>query len=213
MMNDNSKNDLYPTKANMLKQLNSLIDFANKNKDSEVRLFLSYSGHGTNMEDTNGDEADGYDEALCPVDCDTNGFIVDDDIKAQFIDKLPENVKLMIFIDACHSGTICDLKYNYFANAVNKKMSETKCEVVMISGCTDKQTSADAFINDFKTKKNTYQGAMTASFLYNYQDGISYSTLIKNMRKWLKTKQYSQVPQLSSGKKIDADKKCLLSIY
>ena len=43
-------------------------------------IFLHYSGHGTKIRDDDGDEADGYDEALCPRDFQSAGMIRDDDL-------------------------------------------------------------------------------------------------------------------------------------
>ncbi len=218
MMNDNQKDNLYPNKANMLNQFNELVKFANANKDKQVKLFVSYSGHGTSVVDKNGDEEDGYDEALCPVDYASAGFIVDDDIKANFVDKLPANVKLLMLVDACHSGTMLDLKYSYLANEKNSyithaKNAETLCEVVAISGCRDNQTSADAWEFDPHQNKNEAQGAMTASFLACYNEDISYHTLVNKIREWLKGKRYAQVPQLSSGKLVDIESKFILSLF
>lgn len=151
MMNDNQKGELYPTKSNIIKQLNNLLNMALKNTKKKIYYFLAYSGHGSNLPDTDKDEDDGFDECLCPIDCQTKGFITDDYIRKEFINKLPKEVNLVTLIDACHSGTILDLKYNY---AIDKKNSyktvgvyeNSKCNVVMISGCKDNQTSADAFL-------------------------------------------------------------------
>lgn len=41
-------------------------------------LFLHYSGHGGSQADETGDEADGSDETLCPVDYAAEGVIIDD---------------------------------------------------------------------------------------------------------------------------------------
>ena len=38
------------------------------------------TGHGGQQEDLDGDEEDGFDETLIPVDFDKNGHIIDDDI-------------------------------------------------------------------------------------------------------------------------------------
>jgi hypothetical protein len=38
-------------------------------------LFFNFSGHGTQVRDDDGDEADGLDEALCPCDFETAGVI------------------------------------------------------------------------------------------------------------------------------------------
>lgn len=215
MMNDNKEGDLYPTKANIIKQFTELVDFANQNKDKEVRLFLSYSGHGYYQRDLNGDEKDGRDEVLCPIDCDTNGFIVDDDIKQYFVDKLHSNVKVFVLADCCHSGTIMDLKYTWnmgiLGNTLdtNNKIKDSLCDVVMISGCKDAQTSADAYVADTEGKME-YQGAMTSAFLHNFKDGITYTKLMSNMRKYLVKNRFTQVPLLSCGKKINLGTEILL---
>lgn len=212
MMNDTLSGALNPTKANILSQFNNLVAFANQNADKTVELFVSYSGHGTGVRDTSGDEVDGQDEALVPVDFETNGFIVDDLIRSNLVNKLSANVKLVFLCDACHSGTIMDLKYLYntagaTAEFPNSKLTDTICEVVTVSGCKDDQTSADAYL------ANKYQGAMTAAFLNNYADEMCYKDLINKMKSWLLANRFSQVPQLCAGKKINLDSPFLLSIY
>jgi metacaspase-1 len=219
LVNDNQTDPtLTPTKANILKQLTNLVTLANSKKKAKIQYFLAYSGHGTYLKDNNNDEVDKYDEAICPVDYNNSGFITDDTIKSTFINKLPANVKLFCMFDSCHSGTVLDLKYNY---AVDKKNTykvygteqQTKCDVVMISGCKDNQTSADAYLVDNNTKFYEYQGAMTASFLANYKVGTNYTTLITDMRTWLKKEEYTQIPQLSSGKFIETNSQLLLNSF
>lgn len=218
MMNDLLKGKFYPTKQNILAQLAELVTFANNNKGSDktVEIFFSYSGHGTNVVDKSGDEADGYDEALVPVDFQTNGMLVDDLIRSSFIDKLGPNVNVTFLCDACHSGTMCDLKYTYNFKSTNpynadNHYKDTLCNIATISGCTDQQTSADAYIKN--NDKYTYQGAMTAAFIKNYVDEISYRKLITDMRAWLVKGMYSQIPQLCTGKLVNLDSPFLLSIY
>lgn len=217
-MNDFKTDNLYPSKVNMMGQIDQLVAFANANTDKKVYLFFAYSGHGYHINDTNGDEADGQDEVLCPIDCDQNGFIVDDELRSCFIDKLGSNVTLVVLTDACHSGTVLDLKYTYNCDKKNTytvqgKVADTKCNVILISGCRDNQTSADAYIADAETKINEYQGAMTAAFLLNYVDEISTKKLVKNMRDWLSANRYRQVPQVSSGKFIDISLPFMLSVF
>ena len=43
-------------------------------------VFSPLTGHGGQQEDLDGDEEDGFDETLIPVDFDKHGHIVDDDI-------------------------------------------------------------------------------------------------------------------------------------
>lgn len=72
-------------------------------------LVFQYSGHGTQLPDINGDEAQGdtpgKDEAICPYDFASGAFLIDDDIGEVF-KRLPAGVNLTCFIDCCHSGTI-----------------------------------------------------------------------------------------------------------
>lgn len=72
----------------------------------------------------------------------------------------------------------------------------------MISGCSDYQTSTDAFINNKAT------GAMTWSLLeaLKLTPNCNWRELIKSMRNLLKTSQYDQIPQFSCGtfENIDA---------
>lgn len=74
-------------------------------------LFLSFSGHGTQVRDEDGDEADGYDEAICPRDYATAGLLVDDDLNRLLVQPLPRGARLHAVIDACHSGSALDLTY------------------------------------------------------------------------------------------------------
>lgn len=198
----------YPTKKNIYLRLMELVKFAHMNMTSKVFLFVTYSGHGAYFPDTDGDELDSRDEVLCPVDCDEAGYLSDDWLKTQFIDHLPSNVKLVMLVDACHSGTVLDLKYNYAVNSkgthiVHTKCSDTKCDVVLISGSSDEQTSADSSLYDEFDRDFEFQGAMTLAFIKKYRSNISYEKLVKNMRTWLKRKKFTQIPQLSSGRYID----------
>ena len=45
--------------------LEALVDLADKSNKGDI-VYFHFSGHGQQIEDDNGDEADGYDEALVP---------------------------------------------------------------------------------------------------------------------------------------------------
>jgi hypothetical protein len=70
-------------------------------------LVFQYSGHGTTMPDETGRTVDGVEEAMVPVDFDTDTpkLLMDFDVAAIF-NTLPDGVNLTCFIDCCHSGTI-----------------------------------------------------------------------------------------------------------
>ena len=90
------------TKAAMVQAMSDLIAKASKG-DS---LVITFSGHGTYQPDTDGDEADGLDEALCPYDLQTNGAaLIDDEIKTLFATR-KAGVRIVLISDSCHSGTV-----------------------------------------------------------------------------------------------------------
>jgi metacaspase-1 len=62
---------------------------------------IQYSGHGTRVPDKDGDEADGYDEALVLYD----GIWLDDQV-ADLLLEMPDGVDLAFISDSCHSGTV-----------------------------------------------------------------------------------------------------------
>jgi len=77
---------------------------------------LHYSGHGGSVKDEDGDEEDGYDETLVPVDYKSSGHIVDDDIHDILCKGLPRGVRLTAIVDCCHSATVLDLPFTYNVN-------------------------------------------------------------------------------------------------
>lgn len=77
-----------------------------KDVGSKDRVFFYFSGHGTQVPDKNGDEADGLDEAMVLHDIDGksyNGLYIDDDFGGA-LKKIPSQ-NIVVMVDACHSGT------------------------------------------------------------------------------------------------------------
>ena len=94
--------DAQATKAAMVQAMSNLINGG----DSGDSLVITYSGHGTYQPDTDGDEVDGLDEALCPYDIQTGGgALIDDEIRTIFAAR-KAGVRLTFISDSCHSGTV-----------------------------------------------------------------------------------------------------------
>jgi hypothetical protein len=110
LMDDGSHTE--PTAANIIDAFDWLVHDA----QAGDALFMHYSGHGGSVKDTSGDEADGMDETMVPVDYKHKGQLVDDDIFAKLVAPLPKGVKLTVVMDCCHSGSILDLPYIFVAN-------------------------------------------------------------------------------------------------
>jgi len=137
------------------------------------------------------------------------------------VNKVPRGARLYLILDCCHNGTGCDVRYKYedysiriFPTSgtpfwrtqqkafVQGKYTETAGEVFMISGSRDEQTSADAYIN------NAFAGALTYAvfaILRSNQATIrtySWSSLLRDVRQFMRVNRYSQIPQIMTGQLI-----------
>nr|CAB3500619.1 unnamed protein product [Digitaria exilis] len=74
-------------------------------------LVFHFSGIGAQVADDDGDEVDGYDEALCPMDAFQRGPILDDEINEAIVRPLVRGVRLHAVVDACYSATVLDLPF------------------------------------------------------------------------------------------------------
>ena len=96
---------------------NQLSQFADKTKKGDI-VYLHFSSHGQPVEDLNGDEEDGWDEAIIPI-IDAYKYykkgvyegkkhLLDDQLNT-YVKKLREKIGptgfLYVVIDACHAGT------------------------------------------------------------------------------------------------------------
>lgn len=110
MLTDDAKNPrMMPTRENIINGMQWLTRNASPN-DS---LFFHYSGHGGQTKDLDGDEADGFDEVIYPMDHEAKGHIVDDLMHDIMVKTLPPGCRLTAIFDCCHSGSALDLPYMY----------------------------------------------------------------------------------------------------
>jgi len=188
----------------------------------DVRV-VTYSGHGTNVRDKNGDEADGRDEAWCLYD----GNLIDDDIK-DIIATLPNGVKLTIICDSCHSGTVTRAFMGTFDNEEYAKprymppeddieafaISELPLKrsvfeprngmnEILISGCKSTEYSYDARINGQATGAFSYY----AIDILRKNPKITYEDFYKLLSKQLPSQSYPQTPQLEGS---ETNKKAIM---
>ncbi|KDQ30223.1 hypothetical protein PLEOSDRAFT_1101227 [Pleurotus ostreatus PC15] len=207
-----------PTRSNIIRAMKWLVR-SGKPHDS---LFFHYSGHGGQTPDLDGDEIDGFDEVIFPMDHKEKGHVTDDftDTLARLgcsymyhvllppkVKPLPRNCRLTALFDCCHSGTALDLPYIYRTNGRVKKelvtpqarkRKSSPADVISFSGCEDGQTSADTFANGVAV------GAMSHAFISVLRKNPrqSYQGLLTAVRSFLNEK-YSQTPQLGSSHHID----------
>ncbi len=182
-------------------------------------LVYTNSSHGSYVADTSGDEPT-YDEIICPYDIEDNQ-IEDDDLRALFknlpkdvrltviLDNCHSGTATRAAVSDILPGmrTPDDRRVRFLSPALRGlpilenpwtakpkkqiKYSESKMNEILLSGCTDKEYSYDAYFN------GTYHGAMTYYALQairsaNYQ--LTYAQL--NQRLGNLIEDYPQHPQL-----------------
>jgi LSD1 subclass zinc finger protein len=160
-------------------------------------LVFHFSGHGSQQRDYSGEELDGMNETLCPVDFETAGMITDDEINNTIVRPIPHGVRLHAIIDACHSGTVLDLpwlckfnRYGQFTWEDHRPRSgvwkgTSGGVAYSFSGCDDHQTSADTSA----LSRVTSTGAMTFCFIQAIERGHAqtYGSLLCAMRDAIRT--------------------------
>jgi FtsZ-binding cell division protein ZapB len=188
-----------PTKNNILNEMKKIIMSSQQNDE----IWIHFSGHGTQVTDRNGDERDGRDECIVPSDF-RNGLITDDEIfEIVKYSKCPTR----IIIDACNSGTGADLGYcwNFVNNQcqpvlnTHPKNENITAPIVMISGCMDPQTSADAWSDTLRMS----MGALTCAIwdILTNENTITIENLFTKIHQLMIQRGYTQRPVLSSATK------------
>ncbi|KAJ7191204.1 casa protein [Mycena pura] len=154
-----------PTRKNMIDAMHWLVSDARPN-DS---LFFHYSGHGGQTRDLDGDEVDGYDEVIFPVDYKRAGQIVDDEMNNIMVKPLPAGCRLTVstVLSTCPTSCVAAaalpfpcysptspnrpqydhhgrLKGGFVSHRALARLA-TPADVISISACKDGQTSADTF--------------------------------------------------------------------
>ena len=95
LMDDNVERKYHtPTRKNITDAFIKITQYS-RTGDS---VFIHYSGHGGRVRDTSGDEADGYDETLIPVDFRNAGQILDDDILDMLVKTMPAGVNVTVLV-------------------------------------------------------------------------------------------------------------------
>jgi hypothetical protein len=214
-----------PTKMNIMNAINSLA----RSLKSGDEAWFHYSGHGILLRDTNRDEESGNDTCLAPLDYIRTGFISDDVIRSNLVQKVPKGAKLYVVLDACHSGTGCDLRYKYddSSSLINrnvksltyvpsewalrqtsyefKKYQRTAGEVYCISGCQDHQESGDAFIESDQMYGGVLTSTMLSLFKSNDLNVYKWKHLLKDICCSQRVNQYAQVTALTSGNPLNME--------
>lgn len=199
LMTDNETGYNKPTRHNIMMALQWLVAEAQPG-DS---LVFHFSGHGAQIADTTGNEKDGLDETILPIDFKQSGQIVDNDLFRNIVYPLPSGVKLTCIMDCCHSGTGMDLSFEYDPNYKSWRDDDAAfhppCNAVLIAGCADDDVSADCKV------RHLAGGALTSALytqLMETQVPFTFSSLMLAVRNDLSKRKVRQKAQLSSSQRF-----------
>lgn len=107
---------LYNKEATATKIRKTLNKFASSCKEGDL-VYIHFSCHGQPVEDLNGDEPEGWDEALVPIDAqkvyqkgvyEGKNHIIDDELNEYLREirtKVGKNGFVYVVVDACHAGS------------------------------------------------------------------------------------------------------------
>ena len=187
-----------------------------------AELVKLFSGHGSYVQDRNGDEVDGVDEVMVCYDHDWDRPLTDDILGAVYSTR-PSNSFFSFLSDSCHSETQArdftrikeklkkhhswpkpkyllppkDIRVREYLIDKNVKHIGGKFKklsnMITFSGCRDDQTSADAYIG------GQWQGAFTWAYSQLIEPNKTWADIYQLVISLLSAEGFSQVPQLNGA--------------
>jgi hypothetical protein len=149
------------------------------------------------------------------------------------VQRVPRGVKLYVVLDACHSGTGCDLRHkyddsSYLTNQIRNanpltltyvpsdwslrqtsyefpKYHRTAGEVYCISGCQDNQESGDTYIESDKMYGGVLTSTMLSLLKSNDLKTYKWKDLLKDVCCSKKVNGYAQRTALTSGNPLNME--------
>jgi hypothetical protein len=209
--------DTEPTRDNITAALRWLVAGA----AAGDRLYLHYSGHGGRLRTLN---ADAGNERLVPVDHDAAGMICDDELRELLVEPLRgTGAVLRAVLDCCYSGAGMNLRHNLSLTgefgyvertgdgtlvalteaAIDERRAASPAaeapDVLVVSGCTARQTSAEAWFTNHRAN-----GVLTYYLLAALRPAVSAGawpsavSLLQELGRRLRDGGFDQIPQISS---------------
>lgn len=189
--------DVNPDKTTVQGLIQILDDGARRSYIHNLEfMWFSFSCHGMQVRDRNGDEKDHKDEAMVGSDM----LPVTDDIIQVAMSHFNPKTLVVFHFDCCHSKTLGDFLFSwtrpYKKPVVENIHCQIKAKIISISGCIDSGTSADAY-NIHGDKK--YSGA-SSTFLMDLipQHKTNIFELVDALEKALTQAGFKQKPKICS---------------
>jgi hypothetical protein len=132
---DNGETPLFPDKAGVTQAIREMGERCGEHD----YLVFCYSGHGDSVE--NAHAPSGKDCMLCLRTRDgEDEKMIDDELATLITTMIPPQVRVLVLIDACHSGGIMDFDTPGVWAGTDGQPRRVCC----ISGCTENQLSTDS---------------------------------------------------------------------
>lgn len=176
-------------------------------------VVMVFAGHGSWVEDTNGDESDHRDEVLCPYDIKSKGPIRDDEL-SRIVGERPQGVRCLLVVDACHAGTVSRLHSppdgeeqteqvrfmdpGYFSAPVDSRalqlpLVRLRAGALLLSACGEREKSEEGVLGGKVRGAFSYY-ALKA--LEELRAGSSYRDWLRAIRMSLPNQRFRQSPDL-----------------
>lgn len=203
------------TKSDIVTGLKNLMSTSQKNDN----IYIHFSTHGQQVIDGNGDEEDGFDEAIIPYDAikeykkgsySGENHLTDDELNiylSSIKKAIGENGNLMVIIDACHSGggtrseedsvitRGTSAKFNHSIKVVGSK-KQLKLNWVAISASQSYQTNYEYRFNGTYYGSLSYALKLAFGELTKNETMEEFFTIIEQKREQMKVSKYPQTPSL-----------------
>lgn len=128
-----------PTSANIIAAYKKIVS---ESVSGDV-VFCHYSGHGGKMRDDDGDEKDGYDETLVPVDYNSAGQIRDDDMFSTLIGPMAKGVVMTCGACLC----VCLCLFGLYSCGIFTNMVQRVVDSCLSSGCVSRFAYSDGLLS------------------------------------------------------------------
>ena len=147
-------------------QVQKEITAAAKALKSGDMFLLTYSGHGGQLPDLNSDEPDATDETWCLYD----GELVDDELYA-LLGKCAKAVRILVFSDSCHSGTV--VKFAYYHGTTMTREGENNS-----NGVRYRNMPRDVAMRTYRANREFYDPILRDEKLKKAAGNVKASVLL-----------------------------------
>lgn len=197
--------------------LEEITTTANKMKPGDL-FFLTWSGHGARVKDTDADEKTKYDQLLVLYD----RFMIDDELKKNWI-LFPPGAGIFFLTDSCYNGTVSRLYVTKrFSENTGKpgivsrndpdftknratfteagrvaKETQPQCSILHIASCGDNQLANEG-------PDDTMSSVFTTQFKKQYREGDFSGTYRQFYDQLLMAMPSTQTPNWDTGAGADS---------